>query len=126
MKNTTLFIATVAGITISSVCSADEHNIIINIPQSTPEEVPSKPHAPARPVAQGYYDMESSILYLNFNRNMENCTIEVSSTAGDYHIENLSSSNSSVSLVLSGAPGLYVIALTFKEGAQIGTQFLVF
>ena len=126
MKNTTLFIATVAGITISSVCSADEHNIIINIPKSTPEEVPSKPHAPARPVAQGYYDMEASVLFLSFNRNMENCIIEVSSTDGDYICENLSGADSFVSFSLSGNPGLYVITITHADGTQTGTQFILF
>lgn len=127
MTNKTIITIALASLALPSVCLADEESIIVVVPNQgsgLPDSL--GPHAPARPIAQGYFDMETSVLFLIFNRNMENCIVEVSSTAGDYITDILTAACSSNSYPLSGNPGIYEIRITLPDGTQTGSQFILF
>lgn len=126
MKKTLLSSLLACAITPSFLCHADRETVIITIPAPTPSNGGHKPHAPARPIASGYFDFETNQLCLSFLRDLGICTIEASSTAGELHLQMFDTSAGGMfCLNLSGAPGLYTISIISENGLETGTHFIL-
>ena len=108
------------------LCQADEHISIIVLPPPPPiQDGGVRPHAPARPVASGYYDFETNQLVLHFNRNLGVCTIEITSTAGEHQVHAFDTSVGSFVTNLSGTPGTYILSIQNETGFETSTYFLI-
>lgn len=104
----------------------DGEDVIITIPSSNPEfPTESKPHAPSSPLATGYYDVSTDQLFLYFVFVPDNAVVTVTSTAGDICIQAVDPLTATVSMQLSGSPGLYVISVTSSSGVSSSAEFVI-
>lgn len=106
------------------LCYADG-GVPIPFPPISPGSGSIRPHAPARPVASGYYDFETNQLVLHFNRNLGVCTIEITSTAGEHQVHTFDTSAGSFATTLSGTPGVYTLFIQAENGFETSTYFLI-
>lgn len=127
MNIQTITLTTVMAIVLCPIVSfAEEERIPIVIPGTPPgnPNIPN-PHAPARPFATGYFDLETNMLCLQFIGEGV-CTLTITSTAGDNIQECFDLSLVNYSTALSGMPGLYTISVELDDGTVRGSQFWVF
>lgn len=114
-------------LTLPILCSAHDDRVIIIIPGSASQGGPEifRPHAPARPIAIGYYDLESQELALQFENNIGNCIVTVTSASGGYYQENFDTATLFFTTTIPYYADLYVITIEDCDGAIYSTQFVL-
>lgn len=104
----------------------DEGTIEVTIPSTNPDlGETATPHAPSSPLATGYYDVSTDQLFLYFVFVPDNSVVTVTSTAGDICIQAVDPLTATVSMQLSGNPGLYVISVTSSSGVSSSAEFVI-
>lgn len=104
----------------------DEGTIEVTIPSTNPDlGDTATPHAPSSPLATGYYDVSTDQLFLYFIFVPDNAVVTVTSTAGDICIQAVDPLTATVSMQLSGNPGLYVISVTSSSGVSSSAEFVI-
>ncbi len=104
----------------------DEGTLEVTIPSTNPDlGETATPHAPSSPLATGYYDVSTDQLFLYFVFVPDNSVVTVTSTAGDICIQAVDPLTATVSMQLSGNPGLYVISVTSSSGVSSSAEFVI-
>lgn len=100
--------------------------IVVNFPPpQSSSGTTNHPHAPLRPLAEGYYDLETDELVLNFNYDWGTCLITVSNSAGESFQQFFDTSFGTMVMQLSGEPGVYSVSILSEGGVLVSTQFLL-
>lgn len=100
--------------------------IVVNFPPpQSSSGTTNHPHAPLRPLAEGYYDLETDELVLNFNYDVGISLISVNNTAGESSQMYFDTSLGTFVMPLSGELGLYSVSILSEDGALLSTQFLL-
>ena len=105
-------------------CLAEESRIPVVISDSSPSGW-DEPHSLSSILAQGYYDLESSVLSLSFLQSVGVCQITVTNTVGDYYIDSFNSDAGLFTMQLSGESGLYIVSVVTADGVEYMTQFFI-
>ena len=120
----TIFLSLCCAFGVS--CFAQNGGVEVVIPGARSGSGTFRPHAPAAPLATGFFDLETCELELLFNSNVGVCNIAVTSTAGDAVFEAFDTESMLYNCTLSGNPGIYNISIALQDGSVTQAQFTIF